>query len=167
MPDITRAQFHEICRVSLKIINEEGLLTEAEVVNDNLQRHFMEFLSYNRTNVLQTWPASPAPSPMPTQKVIDTITLKCAIILTSHGVYGLHFNESLNMLRSYIVDILIKEYGNDLIDLKYFGVRWGCYRLWVTLAIACDASHIEETRQFWREHSPDHFEEDQALTPQT
>lgn len=166
MTTITRSQFCEVSKDCLKILVDAGLIEERLYPSTVFQQRFDELLRYCGIQVDNKSSAPTSNSVFPSQYTVDTVTLRWALKLNEVSHPHLHYNETLNLLRSYIVDILIDEYGASYQPLRLFNQRWGCYRLWVELAEACQASHIAETRNFWRDQAPEHFEEDEELTTQ-
>lgn len=166
MISITRDQFHETSKDCLKILVEEHLLQEKLYTSIAFQRRFDELMKYCAIQV-DIITSKPTSVPViPSQRSVDIATLRWALKLKDTFGSNLHFNETLNMLRSYIVDILIDEYGESYKPLRLFGQRWGCYRLWAELAQACGANYVQETRNYWRDQVPDYFEDDEKLTTQ-
>jgi len=161
MTTIKNADFNKICQECMQILHQAGFLNEKSI-NPYISNSLATMLHYSGVEIVYDAPKMAfnwnAPH-LPSQVIIDNITLQCALILTSKGVGSLQYNEPLNLIRSFIVDILIHQYGKNYMPLRAFGQRWGCYALWVDIAEKNNDEHIQETRDYYKENDLEFFEE--------
>ena len=163
---LSRVKFDEIVYECLAILVSRGFTFQIVPGSFSRSSEIFEnicFGFFGDVEPIQNFRRIPKIKADLTQKKLDKITLECALVFIKRGVEGVHFNESLNTIRSAIADS-IEAMGYEFDADKFCMASkpgWGCYKLWEEVAKRGGLSEgeIVKTRKWFKKELPNYYEE--------